>query len=65
MNMKLTRIKRLVIERINNIEHADIAENEKVNLCEDVILLCLYIDAKLERFGAKSKLSNPMLWRVK
>ena len=62
--MKLTRIKKLVIERINNIEHADIAENEKVNLCEDVILLSFYIDGKLEKFTSK-KLSNPILWRVK
>lgn len=62
--MKMQTVKKLICKRIDDIEEACITYPQKVSLYEDVILLCFYIDGKLERFS-KKKLTNPMLWRVK
>ena len=62
--MNIQNIKKLICKRIDSIETADISYPQKVSLYEDVILLSLYIDGKLERYSGK-KLTNPMLWRVK
>ena len=62
--MKMQKVKKLICQRIDAIEDAEISYPQKVSLYEDVILLSFYIDGKLERFSGK-KLTNPMLWRVK
>ena len=62
--MKIQKVKKLICQRIDAIEEAEISYPQKVSLYEDVILLSFYIDGKLEKFTSK-KLSNPILWRVK
>jgi hypothetical protein len=62
--MKMQKVKKLICQKIDAIEEAQISYPQKVSLYEDVILLSFYIDGKLEKFS-KKKLKNPMLWRVK
>ena len=48
--MKMQKVKKLICQRIDAIEEAEISYPQKVSLYEDVILLSFYIDGKLEKF---------------
>lgn len=60
--MKMQKVKKLICQNIERIEYSNISVKDKISLYEDVILLNFYLENKLNKC---TKLSNPLLWRVK